>query len=184
MFGDRSRPTLVTAVASSGIACKTLGRPCEDAISIHATWETPATGSRASTSYTACWTAPPSDVHSQQRFFAQCHAGEVRAGAAPRLITAGPPGAPPSLSLRDRTPSQITVDQAHRGYTVATDAAGYASPNPLFMKYTPDEGRFVGQAAYGYRSFEVFLSAVQDIAAGRATPRDYDRALATVRARA
>ena len=69
---------------------------------------------------------------------------------------------------------EVSVDQAHRGYTAATDgegheglrlavrdswgwaapfvasaflhaAAGFASPNPLFFKYTPDDGKFVGQ---------------------------------------
>ena len=50
------------------------------------------------------YTAPRSDVHSQQRFFYMGHAGEV------------------------------TVDQAHRGYSVSSDAAGYKSVNPLFMK--------------------------------------------------
>ena len=57
-----------------------------------------------STSLSLCYTAPRSDVHSQQRFFYMGHAGEV------------------------------TVDQAHRGYSVSSDAAGYKSVNPLFMK--------------------------------------------------
>lgn len=70
--------------------------------------------------------------------------------------------------------------QAHRGYSVATDGelltrcsmsatlrpplahfplqadAGYASPNPLFMKYTPSEGRFAGQV----RRLLLFLHAL------------------------
>jgi len=69
--------------------------------------------------YTASWAAPPSDVHSQQRFHYMGHKGE------------------------------ISVDQAHRGYTVATDQDGFASVNPLYMKYTPDEdGNFAGQNGY------------------------------------
>ena len=48
------------------------------------------------------------------------------------------------------------------------------------MKYTPSEGKFVGQLGYGYRSFEAFVLAVQRIAAGTAKPRDFDHTLATV----
>jgi len=47
--------------------------------------------------YTSSWVAPKSDVHSNQRFFMMCNEGE------------------------------INVDQAHRGYTVATDKGGFAS---------------------------------------------------------
>lgn len=44
------------------------------------------------------------------------------------------------------------MDQAHRGASVATDATGFASFNPLYMRYTPDsKGRFVGQGGYGYK---------------------------------
>jgi hypothetical protein len=53
---------------------------------------------------------------------------------------------------------------AHRGYSVSTDEKGYASCNPLFMKYTPDpKGRFAGQLGYGYRSIEAFIDAVASI---------------------
>ena len=101
--------------------------------------------------HTASWIAPASDVHSQQRFFYMGHAGE------------------------------ITVDQAHRGYSVATDESGYASPNPLFMKYTPDsEGFFAGQTGYGYRSIEAFVDAVDAIRHGAAAPDDFAGRLATV----
>jgi len=150
VWGGRARPRRVVATAASGVATAALGRPCEDTIALHATWETPATGSVGTASYTASWVAPPSDVHSQQRFFAMAARGEV------------------------------TVDQAHRGYTVATDAAGFASGNPLFMKYTPDGGRFVGQTGYGYRSIETFVAAVAAIRGGTATPADFDASLATI----
>jgi D-galacturonate reductase len=44
---------------------------------------------------------------------------------------------------------EIMADQAHRGYTVTTDADGYSSVNPLYMKYTPDEnGHFSGQHGF------------------------------------
>ena len=55
---------------------------------------------------------------------------------------------------------EATVDQCHRGFSTATEASGYASPNPLFMRYTPDEGgRFAGQLAYGFLSVECFVRA-------------------------
>ena len=110
-----------------------------------------ADGGTATGVYTASWIAPKSDVHSQQRFFYMGGAGEV------------------------------TVDQAHRGYTRATDAEGYRSQNPLFMKYTPDaDGRFAGQTGYGYRSIEDFIDAVCAVRAGAATADDYRDRLATV----
>lgn len=105
-----SRPEKVFAMGSTGVACKELGRPCEDTITVNAVWAN-NDGSQAIASYTSSWIAPPSDVHSQQRFFAMTQKGEV------------------------------TVDQAHRGYSMATDDKGYASSNPLFMKYTPLDGK-------------------------------------------
>ncbi len=146
----RGRPLRVVGMGSTGIAEAVLGRPCEDTISLHATWENMPSATTAIASYTASWVAPPSDVHSQQRFFAMAHGGEV------------------------------TVDQAHRGFSVSTDATGYASANPLFMKYTPDAGKFVGQTGYGYRSIEAFVSAVQAIRAGTATARSFDHSLASI----
>ncbi|KAG2393593.1 hypothetical protein C9374_007124 [Naegleria lovaniensis] len=85
--------------------------------------------------YTSSWVAPKkSDVHSQQRFMYQGSKGE------------------------------ITIDQAHRGYTVASDAttsSGLRSINPLFMKYSPDVfGRFSGQNGYGYLSLASFVECV------------------------
>lgn len=38
------------------------------------------------------------------------------------------------------------VDQAHRGYTVCTDEAGFANVNPMYMSYMPGpEGHFNGE---------------------------------------
>ena len=123
----------------------------EDTITLCVQWENVGSGNRATALYTASWIAPKSDVHSQQRFFYMARDGEVR------------------------------VDQAHRGYTLATDEGGYTSPNPLFMKYTPDaNGQFAGQSGYGYRSIEAFVDAVRDIRNG-ASPKDFDGELATVR---
>lgn len=83
--------------------------------------------------YTSSWVAPKADVHSQQRFFYMGTNGEVN------------------------------VDQAHRGYTVCTDAQGYKSSNPLFWKPAPSNGKFVGQHTYGYLSFDCFLDAASSV---------------------
>ena len=45
-------------------------------------------------------------------------------------------------------------------YEMTTDARGYTSRNPLFMRYTPnDRGEFAGQQAYGYLSFQHWVDA-------------------------
>ena len=59
------------------------------------------------------------------------------------------------------------MDQAHRGYNVSTHATGYASVNPLFMKYEPSDGRFSGQSGYGYKSIAEFVRAAREINAGK-----------------
>jgi D-galacturonate reductase len=130
---------------------KAEGIDAEDTITLGTQWENFTTGSLASAFYTASWIAPKSDVHSQQRFYYLGQKGEVQ------------------------------IDQAHRGYTLATDAAGFSSPNPLFMKYTPDaQGYFSGQSGYGYRSIEAFVDAAQQIRTGMAKPVDFRGGLATV----
>jgi D-galacturonate reductase len=150
MAGGRGRPERVTALASTGVAETVLGIPCEDSITLAVEWVNFPSRTRGVATYTASWAAPKGDVHSQQRFFAMAHGGEV------------------------------SVDQAHRGYSVATDAAGFASPNPLFMRYTPDAaGRFAGQLGYGYRSIEAFVRAAATCAGG-APPSSFDESLATV----
>jgi D-galacturonate reductase len=127
------------------------GIDAEDTITLGVQWENIQSGSLASAFYTASWIAPKSDVHSQQRFYYLGQKGELQ------------------------------IDQAHRGYTLATDAAGFNSPNPLFMKYTPDaQGYFSGQSGYGYRSIEAFVDAVSQVRSGSATPEDFRGGLATV----
>ncbi len=140
----------VTATAATGVGAELLGRAVEDTITLTVQWENLESGNHAIAVYTASWASPPADVHSQQRFFAMCHKGEV------------------------------TVDQAHRGYTTATDAAGFASLNPLFWKPTPSNGKFVGQGGYGYRSIESFVEAVHAVRAGKSKPADFDGSLATL----
>jgi D-galacturonate reductase len=113
-------------------------------------WENLATKNRATAIYTASWIAPKADVHSQQRFFHMGHFGE------------------------------LTIDQAHRGYTLASDETGFSSLNPLFMKFTPDaDGFFSGQSGYGYRSIKQFIRAADEIRQGRAEPEDFRGKLAT-----
>jgi len=125
------------------------GLETEDTISLHVTWENNESGSQGMATYTSSWIAPPADVHSQQRFFYMGHDGEV------------------------------TIDQAHRGFSMATDDAGYASVNPLFMKYTPgSDGEFAGQAGYGYQSIEAFVDAVQQLNKGDCQPSDFSNRLA------
>jgi len=116
----------------------------EDSITLTVQWENLNDKSLGCAVYTSSWVAPKSDVHSQQRFFYMGAKGE------------------------------INVDQAHRGCTVATDDASFASVNPLFMKYTPTNGKFSGQSSYGVKSFENFVDACRAINAGAATPTDYD----------
>lgn len=123
----------------------------EDSITLTVQWQNLNDKTLGCAVYTSSWVAPKSDVHSQQRFFYMGAKGE------------------------------INVDQAHRGCTVATDSNGFASVNPLFMKYTPTNGKFSGQSSYGVKSFENFIDACRDINAGKANPEDYnDGSLATV----
>ena len=150
-----ARPTRVVGNAASGVA-QLKGIDTEDTITLTCNWENlqaPLAGDGPTTGvavYTSSWVAPKADVHSQQRFFYMGHEGEVR------------------------------VDQAHRGYTVSTDAAGFASCNPLFMKYTPSSGYFSGQSGYGYKSFEAFVDAAAAINNGTADPGDFDELLPTI----
>jgi hypothetical protein len=57
---------------------------------------------------------------------------------------------------------------------VSVDGSGFATCNPLFMKYTPTAGKFSGQQGYGYRSFEAFIDTVASINAGETTPAACD----------
>lgn len=146
----KARPVLVFGSGSTGVAKALTGADVEDTITLTVHWENLASGTQGVAVFTSSWIAPKSDVHSQQRFFYMGHKGEVN------------------------------VDQAHRGFSTSTDEAGYASPNPLFMKYVPQRGRFAGQLGYGYRSIEAFVRAVQDVNAGVASVSSFDATLPTV----
>ena len=146
----KARPERVIALSSTGVAQAKLGRPCEDTITLSVQWRTLATNALGHALYTSSWVAPKADVHSQQRWFYMGASGEV------------------------------TVDQAHRGYTVCTDSGGYGSVNPLFWKPTPSDGKFVGQACYGYVSFEAFIDAAAAVNSGELTLDRCDRDLPTM----
>jgi D-galacturonate reductase len=139
--------------ASAATGCaRREGLETEDTITLTVNWESLDSGNLGTAVYSASWIAPKSDVHSQQRFFYMGHDGE------------------------------LNVDQAHRGYTLASHEQGLASPNPLFMKYAPDSrGCFVGQSGYGYRSIEAFILAAAEIRSGKARAADFEGKLATVR---
>ena len=136
---------------ASSGVAKERGIDTEDSITLTVQWENLDDGSLGCGVYTSSWVAPKSDVHSQQRFFYMGAKGE------------------------------INVDQAHRGCTVAKDGAPFASVNPLFMKYTPTNGKFSGQQSYGVKSFENFIDACMSINAGETNESDYnDGSLASI----
>lgn len=128
------------------------GIDTEDTISLAVKWRNVTSGNLGTALYTSSWIAPKSDVHSQQRFHYMGHAGEIQ------------------------------VDQAHRGYAMATDADGFSSPNPLFMKYRPSaDGEFNGTSGYGYQSIAAFLEAARSINTGETKSNDWNTRLPTVR---
>lgn len=129
-----------------------IGIPAEDTISLSVQWKNVSSGNLGVAVYTASWIAPTSDVHSQQRFHYMGQGGEIQ------------------------------IDQAHRGYQLATDRNGYSSPNPLFMKYQPDaEGNFAGEAGYGCQSIAAFIAAVRSVRAGQTTAADWEHRLASAK---
>jgi len=146
---DFAKPISVLATASSGVAKEKLQREVEDTITLTVQWEN-KNGNLGTSIHTASWIAPPSDVHSQQRFFYMGHEGE------------------------------INIDQAHRGYTQSSDLGGFKSSNPLFMKYTPKEGKFAGQQSYGYKSISTFIEASSELSTNISKLKEYDMNLPTI----
>ncbi|MGJ8695795.1 MAG: Gfo/Idh/MocA family protein [Verrucomicrobiaceae bacterium] len=143
----------VSVVASGSTGvAEGMGIATEDSITLMVDWVHEGSGNRGTAVYTSAWSAPKAEVHSQQKFSCLSHGGEVR------------------------------VDQAHRGYEVATDGAGYATPNPLFMRYLPNgQGGFAGQGAYGYASIAAFVEAARSVRAGESRAEDWESRLATVK---
>eukprot|EP00842_Homolaphlyctis_polyrhiza_P005867 jgi/Hompol1/6281/HPOL_002619-RA len=150
-----AKPVRVTASSATGVATSA-PHNCvpgtEDTITLMVQWKNIKSGNLGTAVYTASWVAPKAEVHSQQRFFYMGHKGEIR------------------------------VDQAHRGYEMATDDNGYASVNPLFMRYTPDSnGFYAGQSTYGHRSIELWAEACLSIKQGKAKSSDFEGQLPTIR---
>jgi len=113
----------VSALGATGVAKQLIGTDTEDTITISAQWENLQSHNKGVAVYTASWATPKTDVHSEQNFHYIGHKG------------------------------QIKIDQAHRGVALSTDADGYASINPLYMRYTPDQnGNFVGQSCMGTKA--------------------------------
>jgi len=142
--GERCVPVQVVAMASQGIGEQILsGIKCEDTICLMVQWKNLPDGTLGTAVYTASWAAPKADCHTQQYFHYVGHSGELR------------------------------VDQAHRGYSMSTDKDGYASLNPLYMRYVPDSrGYFVGQTGYGYISIARFIQAAKLVNGGGVTPSE------------
>ena len=70
-------PLTISALSSTGVGEKILNRPCEDTITLTVQWKNLDSGTLGSAVYTASWSDPKSDVHSQQHFYCQCAKGFV-----------------------------------------------------------------------------------------------------------
>lgn len=171
------KPLRVTANGSKGTA-ESLGcvKGTEDTISLLVHWEKKDDPSKAATGvYTASWTAPQkAGVHSNQYF--HCKGSLQNYHLSPSSYSRSSPDM--------ASKGEIRIDQAKRGYDVASDDAGQMQWfNPFYMKYSPDEeGNFNGQTGYGYISFEKFVDAVTALKEGRASLDSLDkRGLPTLR---
>jgi D-galacturonate reductase len=150
ILNDKAEPLSVYANQSVGIGRQLIGRKIEDTISLIVKWQNKCSLTEAHSIHTSSWIAPQSDVHSQQRFFYLGEKGE------------------------------IIVDQAHRGYSIATDESKLQSPNPLFMSYTPQNNQFVGQSGYGYQSIKSFLEACIQINSNKISINYFESSLPTL----
>ncbi|UJR37077.1 hypothetical protein I4U23_029781 [Adineta vaga] len=147
---SRARPMRVTAMGSTGVAKSQFNIDTEDIITLTVQWINLSSQTIGTAVYTSSWISAKSDTHTQQKFFYVGHHGEVN------------------------------IDQAHRGYTLASDTNGYLSINPLYMKLVPTDGYFAGQLGYGYRSFEAFIDAVADLNAKKIEMDTCDMKLPTI----
>lgn len=144
-----AKPVSVYATASTGVAEKILGRPCEDTITLNVVWKNHS-GSTGHAVYTSSWVASKSDVHSQQRFFCQMETAEVTVDQAHRGYFVAEDGV---------------------GF-------GSVNPLYIRNK-PDSRGRYVGQSGYGYISFEQFVDAATAVRNGQARPEDFDTELPT-----
>jgi len=159
-------------MGSTGVAKSQYNIDTEDIITLSVQWVNLESKTIGTAIYTSSWISAKSDTHTQQKFFYVGHHGE------------------------------INIDQAHRGYTVASDTNGYLSINPLYMKLVPTDGKkfffvdlfrilfyflnkkiigyFAGQLGYGYRSFEAFIDAVAELNAKKIDMDKCDAKLPTI----
>ena len=98
-------------MGSTGVAKSQYNIDTEDIITLSVQWINLESKNIGTAIYTSSWISAKSDTHTQQKFYYVGHAGE------------------------------INIDQARRGYTVASDANGYLSINPLYMKLVPTDGK-------------------------------------------
>ena len=76
---------------------------------------------------------------------------------------------------------ELRIDQAHRGYTSAVDDGSYASHNPLYIRYTPDDkGHYVGHGCYSHRSIEEWADACVKVNEGKITREEAERLIPTI----
>jgi D-galacturonate reductase len=98
-------------MGSTGVAKSQYDIDTEDVITLSVQWINLKSKTIGTAIYTSSWISAKSDTHTQQKFFYVGHHGE------------------------------INIDQAHRGYTLASDTNGYASINPLYIKLVPTDGK-------------------------------------------
>ncbi|KAF8821882.1 hypothetical protein IE077_001413 [Cardiosporidium cionae] len=146
-------PTHVWGFSANGVATNSCGcaSSTEDTITVSCQWKNLATDSRGVAVYTASWIAPNNAEVHSQQRF--------------------------SCLCRD---GEVRVNQAHRGYEVTTHNH-YATVNPFYMKYTPDEsGYFNGQRGYGYIPFEQWIRACQALNTKETTLEELNQFLPTI----
>jgi D-galacturonate reductase len=131
--GETSRPISVVAMASTGVAEGLFKRDCEDTITLTVQWE----NLEATVSVDGGQSVPVTVGTGTAVYTSSWVAPRSDVHSQQRFFYMGQKG-------------EVNVDQAHRGYNMA-DEGGYRSVNPLFMKYTPTNGKFSGQLGYGYR---------------------------------
>ena len=75
-----AKPTTVTASGAGGVATAppfNCPEGTEDTITLLTNWTNTKSGNPGTALYTASWSAPKADVHSQQRFHYMGHEGEI-----------------------------------------------------------------------------------------------------------
>lgn len=112
---------LAVPITATAMGSTGVAKVTEDTITVMVQFKNLASGNLGTAIFTSSWVAAKkAEVHSQQRFSYMGHTGEMR------------------------------VDQAHRGYEIATDDAGYASVNPLYsesLRSDSPQTRFVSDCS-------------------------------------